>query len=211
MTNAELWELQRRAKHEALHAMLGTRAGGTVDIIHIEPEAFTVLRYPLHPSALSYQHRHFPNATRHQTIKILAGIVAPYVVTDTEVLEGSDRELLEKWLHAWDVLPGAISVRELRANATQYAREWYQQRHAWVDNVMHALVQRRKIWWHPWWLQILQSCRPPDTRPCTVTIPSWPAAERQRALSNSIRVEDLLCLPDWRTSRYAGAGLVQLW
>jgi hypothetical protein len=212
MTNAELWELQRRAQHEALHAMLTTHAAGTVEEVHIWPEALTVSRYPLHPSALPYQQRHFPALAWVQTKRILAGILAPSVLMEGEVLAGSDRELVEAWLDAWQQLPAAISARELMTDATQYARAWYKQRHAWVHNVRNALVQRRKLWGNSAWLQVLQSCRPPETRPCRVAVPSRPAAQRQRALNNAIRTEHLLCYDDWRTSRAGSAGLLhQSW
>jgi len=211
MNDTELKERRRIAKHECLHGLLGLRAGAVIEEVRVEPCGETTARFPLNQWGLKHRFARAPEETQAMTTKIVAALIAPSVVMYEEALGGGDLELVEQWQHAWSTLPGAISSRELRTDATLYVMNWYKPNKQWVDNVTAALMQRRKVWGHSAWLRLVQECRPPEAPRRTVAAPSRPAPPRQRALSNSIRTEHLLCFPDWRSSRHAGAGLVQSW
>jgi hypothetical protein len=214
MDNTELRERRRIAQHEALHGLLGLKAGAVIEEIRAWPYGETSARFPLNPWTLKYKYARSPDETQTMVTKILAAIISPKVTMPRELLDGSDLELVEQWEHAWSTLPGAISSRELRTDATLYVMDWEKKNRQLIDNVTAALMERRKVWGHSAWLRLVQECRPPEAPRRSAPASSRPAPPRQRALNRSfIRVEHLPWFsPDWRTSRHAGAPLVhQSW
>jgi hypothetical protein len=208
MNNAELQERKRIARHEALHGLLGLRAGGTIEDIIAWPYGETSTRFQLNPWTLKSAYARAPAATQETASKILAAFLGPSVLMYGEVLGGGDLELCQQWLSAWEQLPTSCTWRDLRAEAILDAMDWYRPRRAFVERVAMALMQRRKVWGDRAWRKLVEDCRPPQAPRRTAAAPSRPAAHRQRALTNSIRVEHLTCFPDWRTSGHAGTALV---
>jgi hypothetical protein len=124
MDNAELRERRRIAQHEALHGLVGLKAGAEIEEIRAWPVGETSARFPMHPSTVKYKYAHAPAETQGMVTKILAAIIAPKVAMHGEALAGGDLELVEVWQHAWSALPGAISARELTTDATLFVMDW---------------------------------------------------------------------------------------
>jgi hypothetical protein len=100
MDNAELRERRRIARHEALHGLVGLRAGAVIEEIRCWPFGETVSRFPLHPLVLKYKFARSPAEAQVMTTKILAALIAPSVLMLGEELGGGDLVLAEDWARA---------------------------------------------------------------------------------------------------------------
>jgi hypothetical protein len=213
MTDTELKERRRIAKHECLHGLLGLLARAKIEEIRTWPYGETLVQFPLNPWTLKYKYAHAPGETQTMVTKIFGSLIAPVVIMLGEELQSEDLRLVEAWQDAWSALSGAISARELTTDARLSVMTWCKPRRPWIDSITAALMARKRVWGHSAWLRLVQECRPPEAPRRTAPASSRPALPRQRALNNSIRVEQLPWFsPDWRTSGHTGAPLVhQSW
>jgi len=214
MDNEELLERKRIARHEALHGLLGLRAGAEIQEIEVWPVGGTLLRFPLNPWTLKYHYGRSPAKVQEQVTKILASLLGP-TVASSETLQDEDLRLVTQWQQAWSALPGErISANELHVDARFSVLVWLKPNRQWIDKVTLALVQRQKVWGHAAWLRLVQQCRPPQAQRRISSVPSRPAAPRQRALSNAASRSESVpwSYHDGRTSRRAGAPVhLQVW
>jgi hypothetical protein len=156
----------------------------------------TEVSFPFTPSSLYLSYRKRPEETHRRLIQVLAVIVAPHVIMGSPLEAGDD---VSDWQAAYNALSNAdMHWRNVIANVHAHVRTWYRApgRADLVAKVAEALTKRAVVFGDKNWRALVASCLPP-----------------RQALRLTDRVENIQCLlpslNDWRTTRYAGAGLVQ--
>jgi hypothetical protein len=193
-------ERLRIALHESLHALTGMRFGH-IHSVTIWPSGATEVSFNLHPFTLARQYARTPDKAYREMVAILASHLAPHVITKCP-LEGSDAELVNEWRLAYAAVPHtALHWKSVLDDARTAVHEWYATpgRKELVGRVATALEKRVCVHGDKRWRQFVQSCQP-----------ARQALRPTRGLDLNRAVENIKCLQnlyDWRSTRYAGAGL----
>jgi hypothetical protein len=195
-------ERQRTAVHEVLHAMTGMHCG-MVHKVTLWPSGETNIAFNLHPATLARRYARTPEKTHRELVAILASHVAPSIIMKSP-LEGADAELVEQWRVAYAVVPQAeMAWKTVLDDVHKAVRAWYATpgRKELVAKVATQLSKRTCVHGDRQWRAFVQTC-----------LPSRQAPRSRGSLDLNKAVENMACLMDlydWRTTRYAGAGLVR--
>jgi hypothetical protein len=195
-------ERLRIAQHEVLHALTGMRCG-TIHKVTLWPSGETNISFNLHPVTLQRRYGRTPEKTHREMVSILAAHMAPHILMKSR-LEGADAELVEQWRVAYAAVPKAeMAWKSVLGDVAEAVYAWYATpgRRELVARVATALEKKVAIHGDARWRAFVQTC-----------LPSRQAPRSRGSLDLNKAVENMACLMDlydWRTTRYAGAGLVR--